>query len=111
MTIVHTIQGSRILVAVNGDLDLTSAAPLRDALDELIDRYREKSLVLDLADVDFIDSSGLGVILGRFRRMSGRPLSLVGVRPAVKAVLELAGITSILPVADAVRPPVKDQRA
>ncbi|AUW93624.1 MAG: anti-sigma factor antagonist [Sulfobacillus thermosulfidooxidans] len=110
MTIVHTVQGRRILVAVNGDLDLTSAAPLRDALDELLERYRDKALVLDLSDVEFIDSSGLGVILGRFRKMGDRPFSLVGVRPSVKAVLELAGITDLLPVTDATRSVVKDQR-
>ncbi|WP_053960646.1 STAS domain-containing protein [Sulfobacillus thermosulfidooxidans] len=109
MTIVHTIQGNRILVAIHGDLDLTTAAPLREALDELLDRYREKALVLDLSEVEFIDSSGLGVILGRYRRMGNRTLSLVGVRPSVKAVLELAGITAIISVTDAVKPAVKDQ--
>ncbi|OLZ12314.1 STAS domain-containing protein [Sulfobacillus thermosulfidooxidans] len=109
MTIVHTIQGNRILVAIHGDLDLTTAAPLREALDELLDRYREKALVLDLSEVEFIDSSGLGVILGRYRRMGNRPLSLVGVKPSVKAVLELAGITAIISVTEAFKPAVKDQ--
>jgi stage II sporulation protein AA (anti-sigma F factor antagonist) len=111
MTIVHTIQGSRILVAIHGDLDLPTAAPLREALDELLDRYRDKGLVLDLSEVNFIDSSGLGVILGRYKRMTGRPLSLIGVRPNVRAVLELAGITAIIPVADAIRQTAKDQHA
>ncbi len=110
MTIVHSIQGSRILVAVKGDLDLTTAAPLREALDELLDRYADKSLTLDLSDVDFVDSSGLGVILGRYRRMGKRILALTGVRPGVKAVLELAGITTILPVADMLHAPVRSTR-
>jgi stage II sporulation protein AA (anti-sigma F factor antagonist) len=79
MTIMHSIHGNRILVAVNGDLDLTTAPPLREALDGLLDRYPDKSLAMDLTDVDFVDSSGLGVILGRYRRMNGRILSLTGV--------------------------------
>ncbi|NMP24165.1 STAS domain-containing protein [Sulfobacillus harzensis] len=102
MTIVHTVQGQTIRVAIKGDLDLKTADPLRDALDKLIDRYREKNLTVDLSDVDFVDSSGLGVILGRYRRLAAqsRTIALVGVKPSVKAVLELAGIDSIMPVSD-----------
>ncbi len=109
MTIVHTIQGNRILVAIHGDLDLPTAAPLREALDELLDRYRDKGLVLDLSEVSFIDSSGIGVVLGRYKRMAGRSLSLTGVRPNVRGVLELAGITAIIPMSDAIRQSTKDQ--
>lgn len=100
MTIVHAVQGQYVRVAIRGDLDLKTADPLRDALDKLIDRYLDKDLVLDLADVDFIDSSGLGVILGRYRRLAAqnRTLSLQGVKPAVGAVLELAGIDAIINV-------------
>lgn len=102
MTIVHTVQGTTIRVALKGDLDLKTADPLREALDKLIDRYREKNLILDLAEVDFVDSSGLGVILGRYRRLNAqsRSISLVGVKPSVRAVLQLAGIDSIMSVTD-----------
>lgn len=113
MTIIHTIQGNKVTVAVNGDLDLKTAGPLRESLDSLVERYRDKHLVLDLAEVDFIDSSGLGVILGRYRKLKsqGRALTLVGVKPGVRAVLELAGITTIISVADYVaKGPVKDSR-
>lgn len=105
MTIVHTIQGPSIRVAIHGDLDLKTADPLRDALDKLIDRYRDKTLVLDLSEVDFVDSSGLGVILGRYRRLStsSRTIALVGVKPSVRAVLELAGIDSIMSVSDSTK--------
>ncbi len=105
MTIVHTVQSTAIRVAVKGDLDLKTADPLREALDKLTDRYRDKNLVLDLSEVDFVDSSGLGVILGRYRRLApqSRTISLCGVRPSVKAVFELAGIDSIINVTDYVR--------
>lgn len=100
MTIIHTVQPTRIIVAVNGDLDLKTADPLRESLDTLIDRYRDKDLILDLADVDFVDSSGLGVILGRYRRLAqrGRTVSLAGIRPSVRTVLDLAGILTIMTV-------------
>lgn len=100
MTIVHTIQGERLVVGIKGDLDLKTAEPLREALDRLIARLAPKELILDLAEVEFVDSSGLGVILGRYKRLSatGRTLSLTGVRPSIRAVLDLAGISAIIPV-------------
>lgn len=105
MTIVHAVQGKAIRVSLRGDLDLKTADPLREALDKLADRYRDKNLVLDLGEVSFVDSSGLGVILGRYRRLAQdmRTISLVGVKPGVRAVLELAGIDSIMSVSDDAR--------
>lgn len=111
MTIVHTVQGNRITVAVSGDLDLKTAGPLRETLDRLLDRYRDKQLVLDLAEVDFVDSSGLGVILGRYRKMKGegRTLAITGVKPSVRVVMEFAGLPAIIPITEqAAKSPVRD---
>ncbi len=111
MTIIHMLDGQRLVLALNGDLDLTTAKALTAALDELLGHYPLQQVVLDLGEVGFVDSSGLGVILGRYRRLhsAGRELSLVGVRPAVRTVLEVAGIPSIMPVVDArPQPPVTD---
>lgn len=105
MTIVHTVQGGHVRVAVKGDMDLKTADPLREALDKLLDRYRDRNLLLDLSEVGFVDSSGLGVILGRYRRLSaqGRTIALTGVRPHVRSVLELAGIDSIMSITESFR--------
>ncbi len=105
MTIMHSVQGRVVRVVLKGDLDLKTADPLRDALNKLLDRYRDCDLLLDLSEVQFVDSSGLGVLLGRYRRLSaqGRGMSLVGVRPGVKTILELAGIDSIMKVNQSVR--------
>lgn len=102
MTIMHLAEPTRVRVAIMGDLDLTTADALRDRLEDLILRYPDKDLILDLKDVAFIDSSGLGVILGRYRRLraEGRRLALVGVRPSVRAVLDVAGVTTIVAVAE-----------
>lgn len=102
MTIVHSVQGIYLRIAIEGDLDLKTADPLRESLDKLLDRYQDRHLLLDLSQVAFVDSSGLGVILGRYRRLAdrGRIMALTGVRPAVKAVLELAGIDSIMNVTE-----------
>lgn len=89
-----------VVVRLEGDLDLAVADVLREALDALVAKYPERDLVLDLAGVSFIDSSGLGVILGRHRRLQarGRRLLLAGVGPPVKGILTTAGLGRILPM-------------
>ncbi|MBX5466562.1 MAG: STAS domain-containing protein [Firmicutes bacterium] len=102
MTIVHLLHGPRLVVALKGDLDLKSAGELRQALDQLIDRFPDRDLIIDLTEVEFVDSSGLGVILGRYKRLSarGRSLQLTGVRPPVRTVLDLAGIAKLVTISD-----------
>jgi stage II sporulation protein AA (anti-sigma F factor antagonist) len=86
------------VVRVVGEVDVRTAPALRTALDRAVEQG-EGDLVLDLSQVGFVDSSGLGVILGRHRRMPpGRRLVLRSPRPHVRTLLELAGVTRLLPV-------------
>ncbi|WP_035270450.1 STAS domain-containing protein [Desulfitibacter alkalitolerans] len=95
----------RILVNVAGELDLKVADKLRTKLDELISENPGKELVLDFSNVNFIDSSGLGVLLGRYKKMltSGTKIYIKNVQPQVKRVLELSGITRLINVTDQYR--------
>ena len=56
------------IVAVHGELDLDGAPELRRALIEAIDEHPGRPLVVDLEGVDFIDSAGLGVLVGGLKR-------------------------------------------
>lgn len=89
-----------VTVPIVGTLDLHALGGLRDQLDDLIDRFPQSDLILDLSHVDFIDSSGLGLLLGRYRRLQalGRVLKLIGVRVAVEKVLRLSGFHGIMGV-------------
>ena len=56
-------EGDRLTVSVGGEIDHHGAAPLRDGIDALIWEYRPKHLYLDMSGVEFMDSSGLGLIM------------------------------------------------
>lgn len=93
----HVKQG--VLVAVlSGELDLGVADRLRAELDGALERTGANSLLLDLSGVSFIDSSGLGVILGRYRRLSrnGGTVMVTGARPQVRRILELSGLLRVI---------------
>ena len=103
MSIAHTVGARRIRVEITGEMDLRTAPRLRDSLDALIARHPGRDLVLDLTGVSFIDSAGLGVLLGRYRRLEqrGARMVLVGVSSGVHAMLALAGMNELAVVHEA----------
>ncbi len=92
------------VVEVRGDLDMATAPQLREGLQRLIDAG-DRQLVVDLADVAFMDSSALGalvVIFKALREVGGR-LSLAAVQPTVHGVLRITSVDRVVDVYDSVR--------
>ncbi len=87
------------LLPVDGDLDVTTVAPLRASIDRLIDGGCQR-VVLNMAAVGFVDSAGMGLIFREIRKMrsSGGLLSLVNVTPPVMRALALARVVDYAPV-------------
>lgn len=86
-------------LVVQGDIDL-AAAPVLDAA--IIERERVGSVVLDLAGVNFIDSSGLRSLLSASRRAADNNSVVVlrSVGPEVHRLLEITGTASLFTIAD-----------
>jgi stage II sporulation protein AA (anti-sigma F factor antagonist) len=109
--VIHEIQGgfnlniafkvidNTTVAYINGDIDHHNAARLRDSLDKKIERGRLKSLVLDFSQVNFMDSSGIGMIIGRYKlllRQNGR-LCVCSMGQSVGRIFELSGLGKIIP--------------
>ena len=92
--------GEAVILHVEGDLDEHTAPSLRERIDALIEERGVRQLVVDVRDLSFIDSSGLGVLLGRFRRLQqlGGRMALVRPSPRIRAILELAGVPRLIPI-------------
>jgi anti-sigma B factor antagonist len=86
------------VLTVRGEVDLASAPKLAAALGDLIDRGHTR-LAVDLSAVEFIDSSGLGVLVGSLKRLreEGGDLVLCGASPPVLRIIELTGLERLLP--------------
>jgi stage II sporulation protein AA (anti-sigma F factor antagonist) len=92
------IKQDTLLVRPKGELDLVVADEFRTILENALDNRPINFLVLNLSQVSFIDSSCLGVILGRYKRLAqvnGR-VSLVSAQPQVRRVLEMSGFFRIM---------------
>lgn len=92
---VKTLHNSTVLTAVlYGEIDHHSATRLRAEIDAAVERAIPDTLVLDLSGVDFMDSSGLGLVMGRLRTMKRTGGSLVVHEPSdeVLRILDMAGL-------------------
>ena len=81
-------------VTIVGEINHHSAVFVRQEIDEKIQELRPQNLVLDLADAPFIDSSGLGLIMGRYQRMQelGGTLTVANLSAEHKKIFKLAGL-------------------
>ncbi len=81
----------RYLIAVEGEIDISNADKLRNAIDLALEQPTER-VELDFSQVPYIDSTGIGVLVGAARRASEREraLSITGAQPNVLRVMELA---------------------
>jgi stage II sporulation protein AA (anti-sigma F factor antagonist) len=94
------IKNDTLIVRISGDLDLVIAKEFRDTVDKILLDKSLKNLILDISEVNFIDSSGLGAILGRYKilQQRGGKMSIWGAKPSVYRILDLSGIMKIIPV-------------
>jgi len=90
------------VVEVTGEIDVATTPQLRATLHELADDDAVRTVVVDLDGVDFIDSSGLGVLIGCSRRLrsrgEGRELRLVCTRVNLVRVFEITGLDGVFPM-------------
>jgi anti-sigma B factor antagonist len=88
------------VVAVHGELDLETAPALKTALVEAIEEQPGRRIVVDLEGLDFIDSIGLGILLGGLKRARGSDgeLVLVATGRNVLKVLELTGLVRVFEI-------------
>lgn len=88
----------RLTIGLCGEIDHHSAFTLRRELDDMLLNTRPKLLVIDLSSVEFMDSSGLGLIMGRFTLMKklGGETFIKNPNERVKKILTLSGMERIM---------------
>jgi anti-sigma B factor antagonist len=95
-------RGDAVIVSIRGDIDLHNSPELRAALLQILSKSSPKKLILNLAQVPYMDSSAIAVLveaLQKLRRFGGK-LMLTNLQPRVKGLLEIARLDSIFVLAD-----------
>ena len=103
-------KGPVLIAKLTGELDHHSADYLRIKIDSEIVKSTTKDLIMDFSEVGFMDSSGIGVILGRYKNMhsmNGRT-AVVSVNKQILKLLEMSGIEKYVPVYGNMDEAIKD---
>ena len=96
-------EGDRTIVAVGGEIDVYTAPKLREQLVDLVNAGRYH-LVVDMEGVEFLDSTGLGVLVGGLKRVRAHDgsLRLVCTQERILKIFRITGLTKVFPIHDTV---------
>ena len=94
------INDDLLTVYLSGEIDHHSAKLIREEVDFQITSSKPQIVSLDFKDVSFMDSSGIGLIMGRYRLVSGYggKITISNVSAYLRRVMRLAGIDSIVEI-------------
>lgn len=92
--------GRTLIAHIEGDLDHHSADSVRRELDRILKRSGIINLILDFTKLDFMDSSGIGVIIGRYKLVSaiGGKTCVISSKPNINRIITASGLKKIMGV-------------
>ncbi|MBQ1519355.1 MAG: STAS domain-containing protein [Ruminococcus sp.] len=93
-------ENGKAIASISGEIDHHNAKELRTKLDKYIISSRPAQLVIDLQGITFMDSSGIGLIMGRSKliKACGGRLTVHSPQPYIKRVLKLSGIERLVSI-------------
>ena len=89
-----------LVFKITDEIDDHSVQKIRRKADYEMERYMPKKVIFDFDSVTFMDSAGIGLIIGRYKfaRMLGAKLEVSNLTQSVKKIFEMSGILKLIPV-------------
>lgn len=89
---------NKLIINLIGELDHHSAEEVRVKIDDRIERDNIKDVIMNFSKVTFMDSSGIGVVIGRYKKLQckGGSVSVSNLSEAVQKVFQLSGLFKII---------------
>lgn len=93
-------QDKQLIVEITEEIDHHVAEKIRRKVDDEITRYMPRKTIFDFSRVTFMDSAGIGMLIGRYKmmRLIGGSLEIVNAGSTVSRILEMSGINKIIPI-------------
>ena len=94
MSVVFERKGDTLVAILSGEIDHHTAAEFRESIDREVEMIRPELLLLDFGGIGFMDSSGIGLIMGRFKNAAayGGTVRVVNAPPIIERMMKLAGM-------------------
>jgi len=99
MQIKHRIYNRILYVILNGELDENSSDFTKQALDNLLENSGFSQVIFDLSELDFMDSTGIGVLIGRYKKLKDKHIPIFICNPSKHAekIFSMTGLYKIMP--------------
>ena len=100
MSVKITVSGEVVTAYLDGEIDHHTASIMRNEIDAAVEKNIPTMLVLDFRDVSFMDSSGIGIIVGRYKKIScfGGKVFAINVDNRIRRILLLSGLHNIVEI-------------
>ena len=103
MVVTGFFRDKTLYINLSGEMDECSAQSARTKCDKLIEEHlNARKIIINLADVAFMDSTGIGFLIGRYKKAAAMAIPLYVQKPnfAADKILNLSGIYSLIPKAE-----------
>lgn len=109
MELEFLAESRTLVVRIECELDHHTSEAVRRKVDNEIQRLAPRKVVFDFLGVSFMDSSGVGVIMGRYKNIvrTNGAAAMINVRPEIRKVFEISGVTKIIPQYDNIKQAVQ----
>ena len=100
MECVYVPAQKMLTLKLNDEIDESKTDKLRRKIDNEITRFLPRKVIFDFSNVSFMDSAGIGMLLGRYKviKMLGGQLELENVNKQIRRIFEISGILKIIPL-------------
>ncbi len=100
MKVSAKINRDNLYIFLEGEIDQSVAGELRVKLDDYLNSVRVKNVILNMKELTFMDSTGVGLIMGRYKKLKQNNVSMFINEPnkQIDKVLKVSGLYSIIPL-------------
>ncbi len=100
MIVNYSKENRMLILKLTEEIDQHTADKIRIQIDNEITRYSPKSVIFDFKDISFMDSSGIGMVLGRYKltKMIGGNFEIINVNRRMQKIFDMSGVSRIIEI-------------
>lgn len=100
MISTYSKEGKVLTFKLTEEIDQHTAVKIRRKVDGDIERFSPRKVIFDFSDILFMDSSGIGMVLGRYKlvKLLGGQFEIINVKKRLKRIFDMSGVSRIIPI-------------
>lgn len=110
MDYIYMVSNGNLIISLKAELDHHLAEELRSIIDGIIDKRGVYRIIIDFSRIDFMDSAGIGLIMGRYKKIRAYgDISIVGANKSIQRILLISGLHKIVHVYETLNQAISQQ--